>query len=66
MASNGAAYADADYVRGLLNEVLKALERVPFFAALHAEMAGLGPRDLQGALRWSGARLADLCDRIRG
>lgn len=55
---------DPDKVADLLDEVLEGLRSIPFLILEHAAMAGLGPRDLHGAVRWYGARIADLSDRL--
>ncbi|WP_306131675.1 hypothetical protein [Roseivivax marinus] len=65
IAMTGAQQTDTLSLIEALNLVLEALEGVPFLAVLHAEMAGFGPRDLQGGIRWHGARLAELVDGLR-
>ena len=44
-----------------LELVLLAFESVPLLVIEHAALLGRGPRDLHAAVRWYGARLADLC-----
>lgn len=49
-----------------LETVLHALESIPFIVLEHIAISGQGPRDLHAAVRWYGARIADLSDAFPG
>lgn len=61
-----AARSDVTAVGMALEMVLHALEGIPFLVLEHVAISGQGPRDLHGAVRWYGGRIADLSDAFPG
>lgn len=57
---------DVTAVGMALETVLYALEGIPFLLLEHIALSGQGPRDLHAAVRWYGARVADLSDAFLG
>ncbi|MGR3572808.1 hypothetical protein [Brevirhabdus sp.] len=51
---------------GELREVRMSLNEIPFREIDEWAMSGKAPFDVYGAVRWSGARVEDLCARLGG